>query len=300
MMQIVYFSQTDQFLREIEFYEGEKVFVTPSPAKADGLRGRINNLGTYDVITIAKFTSNLIETLWRDEEKPAVKRKAELLLIFGILKNKYIAELEYEQFSQAYNLFSDLRSFSLELAALSAVLEEQPEVIRRAVQLFWNLLEGTGFLDEHGAYQLVAERLRSSEEKDELRKSFIFWGFQHLNGQQVDLLKALSIRYNVIIPFPLALKDRIKRSDWIAWLKDSRTEERFLTEISIFPEAQWMPINSREIARHLRDFIFDGDQIVLGISKLSTAHLDLIPSQKVSFKITSRESRPSSPWCGRC
>ncbi len=284
-MQIVYFSQKDQFLREVESIKADKVFVTPSPAKADGLRVRLSNAGSNDVITIAKFNSNLIEALWRNQEVPLLKRKAELLLIFGILKNNYLPELEYEQFTQAYNLFSDLRSFSLDLAPLGAVLEEQPDIIRRAVHLFWKLLGITGFLDEHGACQLIAERLRSSEEASELKKCYVFWGFQHLNGQQVDLIKALSIRYEVIIPFPLALKDRLRSSDWIHWLKDSRTEEKFLSVVEISPSARWKPINSREIARHLKDFILDGDQIVLGVSKLTTAHIDLIPSEKVSFKI---------------
>lgn len=284
-MQIVYFSQKDQFLREMEFLEGEKVFVAPSPAKADGLRNQLNSHGKSDVITIAKFTSNLIEALWKNQEKPALKRKAELLLIFGILKNKYLPELGYEQFTQAYNLFSDLRSFSLDTAPLTGVLDEQPETIAKAVQLFWNLLGVTGYLDEHGASHLIAERLRSEEEVSELKKCYVFWGFQHLNGQQVDLLKALAIRYDVIIPFPLALKDRLKKSDWVHWLKDVRTKERDLPELNISPRAQWMSINSREIARHLRGFIREGDQIVLGLSKLTPAHLDMIPSQQVSFKI---------------
>src|SRR5262245_27971611 len=150
MMQIVYFSQKDQFLTEMASNAGEIVFVTPSPSKADGLRTRLSANSQQDVITIAKFTSNLVKELWKGEEAPQVKRKAELLLIFGILKNKYLPELGYEQFTQAYNLFSDLRSFTLNEDALTSVLDEQPEVIKKAVQLFWRLLEVTGYLDEHG------------------------------------------------------------------------------------------------------------------------------------------------------
>jgi len=186
MMQIIYFSQKEQFLTEMETYEGEKVYVTPSPAKADGLRIRLTGMKSQDVITIAKFTSTLVEHLWDNGERPEVKRKSELLLIFGILKNKYLPQLGYEQFTQAYNLFSDLRSFTLNEDALTSVLEEQPEEIRRAVELFWKLLELTGHLDEHGAYQQIGERLRSADEIESLNKTYVFWGFQHLNGQQVD------------------------------------------------------------------------------------------------------------------
>ena len=284
-MQIVYFSQKEQFLTEMETLGQTLVFVAPSPAKADGLRTRLPGKSTHDVITIAKFTSNLVQDLWKGEDKPQVKRKSELLLIFGILKNKYLPELGYEQFSQAYNLFSDLRSFTLNEDALTSVLDEQPEVIKKAVQLFWRLLDVTGYLDEHGAYQQIAERLRSAEENENLQKTYIFWGFQHLNGQQVDLLKALAIRYNVVIPFPFTLKEKLKKSDWISWLKDSKVEEVELPVKEFSPKGNLFPINSREIAMHLRDVLKKHDQIILGVSKLSAEHIDIIPSQEVRFKI---------------
>ena len=285
MMQIVYFSQKQQFLAEMESQEGEKVYVAPSPAKSDGLRNRLSATNSHDVITIAKFTSNLVEALWQNEDKPLVKRKSELLLIFGILKDKYLPELGYEQFNQAYNLFSDLRSFTLDQDALSSVLDEQPEIIRNAVLLFWKLLEVTGLHDEHGAYREIAERLRSSDESDELNKTYIVWGFQHLNGQQVDLLKALAIRYQVIIPFPAGLKSKLKKSDWVSWLKDSQTLETDLPVTAENPAGQWMTINSREVSLHLKNLLKDGDQIILGVSKLSPSHLDIVPSQNVGFKI---------------
>jgi RecB family exonuclease len=285
MMQIVYFSQKEQFLTQIESRPGDKIFITPSPAKADGLRERLSPTSFLDVITIAKFTSNLVENLWTEEERPQVKRKAELLLIFGILKGKYLPDLGYEQFTQAYNLFSDLRSFTLDEHALSSILEEQPEEIKNAVRLFWQLLGLTGYLDEHAAYQGIAEALRSNEEIDELKKTYIFWGFQHLNGQQVDLLKALSIRYEVIVPFPFSLREKLKRNDWVSWLKDSKTSELELDIIQNTPKASWLTVNSREMALHLKETVKENDQIVLGVSKLTPMHLDMIPSRSVSYKI---------------
>jgi CRISPR/Cas system-associated exonuclease Cas4 (RecB family) len=285
MMQIVYFSQKEQFLTEMGSLSGEKVYVAPSPAKADGLRTRLSKTDSQDVITIAKFTSNLVEALWDKNEKPDVKRKSELLLIFGILKNKYLPDLGYEQFTQAYNLFSDLRSFTLNEEALTSVLDEQPEIINKAVRLFWKLLDVTGYLDEHGAYQQISEKLRGSEEKEELKKTFIFWGFQHLNGQQVDLLKALAIRYQVIIPFPQSLREKLKRSDWISWVKDISVEEVDLPHIARSPKAKWISLNSREISLKLKDYLKDGDQIILGVSKLAPLHIDIVPSNKLSFKI---------------
>ncbi len=285
MMQIVYFSQKEQFLLDMDGHAGEKIYVTPSPVKADALRSRLSSKSFQDVITIAKFTSRLVESLWPEGEKPQVKRKSELLLIFGILKNKYLPDLGFEPFIQAYNLFSDLRSFTLDLDALSSVLEEEASEICDAVSLFWKLLELTGYLDEHGAYQKIAEALRSAEEIPELKKTYVFWGFQHLNGQQVDLLKALAIRYDVIIPFPLALKEKLKRSDWLSWLREFKVEEKELPLIISSPRATWISVNSREMAMHLKPILRDQDQVVLGVSKLSPLHLDIVPSLSVSYKI---------------
>ncbi len=284
MMRIVYFEQKDHLLSHLEGLPGEKQFITPSPAKADGLRSFMT--GSNDVITIAKFTSNILELLWPEENSaPKVKRKSELLLVMGLMKNKFLPELGYEQFIQAWNLFSDLRSFTLDLSALSTVMESQPEIIKKAVHVFWAIL-GTGELcDEHGAYQAISEKLRSSEEFDELKKTFVFWGFQHLNGQQVDLLKALSIRYNVLIPFPLALKDKLRRSDWPLWLKDHKTEETDLTSEKKVAKGTAYYINSREISASLKGLVTPGTSVVLGVSRLKPSYINMIPVSGVSFKI---------------
>jgi hypothetical protein len=199
--------------------------------------------------------------------------------------NRILPELEFEQFNQAYNLFSDLRSFTLHQDTLSSVLDEQPEIIKRAVLMFWELLEQLGYQDEHGAYQKVAEGLRTQDENEDLNKTYIFWGFQHLNGQQIDLLKALSIRYKVVIPFPIQLKEKIKKSDWISWIKDSTTIERELDSIQTSPRVSWLPTNSREMSLELKKIIEPEIQIVLGVSKLDQSHLDLVPSNLVKFKI---------------
>lgn len=286
MMRIVYFEQKEELLSYLENLPGDKQFITPSPMKADGLRSRLRNPDASDVITIPKFTSFLVETLFEGRELPEIKRKAELLLIFGILKDQYLPDLSYEQFIQAYNLFSDLRSFTLNAEALGPVLEEEPQEIAHAVTLFWKLLELTGYKDEHGGYQILSETLRSSEENEKLRKNFIFWGFQHLNGQQVDLLKALAIRYEVIVPFPSTLRPLLKRSDWISWLLDAQVKEVFLDGERAVPRAKWIEVNSREIAVNLKHLLRDQDQVLLGVSKLSASHLDIVPSRRISYKIT--------------
>jgi hypothetical protein len=97
MMRIVYFSLREQFLTEVQKIPGDKIFVTPSPIKADSLRSRLPPDDSGDVITIAKFISLLMESLWIPEERPELKRKSELLLIFGILRN--IEEKNYSLYT---------------------------------------------------------------------------------------------------------------------------------------------------------------------------------------------------------
>lgn len=285
MMRIVYFSKKNQLWEELNSLPESKLFITPSPLKADSLRIELPTSLNGDVVTIAKFTSDLLATLWDDESRPVVKRKAELLVIFGILKDKFLPNLGYEQFVQAYNLFSELRSFTLNQDALSTVIEEESSDIQQALKIFWQLLDATGFSDEHGAYQKISEGLRSSEEHDSLKKAFIFWGFQHLNGQQVDLLKALAIRYHVIIPFPLSLKEKLRRSDWVSWVKDDKVLETTLPEIVLKPKVDWIPINSRELSLNLKNLLKGPSEVIMGVSKLKPGHFDYLPSDEVSFKI---------------
>ena len=286
MMQIVYFSQKNQLLDEIAAQNSGAVFITPSPLKADNLRTLLKADDGQDVVTISKFTSDLLATLWPAEEsRPVMKRKSELLLVFGILKNKYFPDLGFEQFNQAYNLFSDLRSYTLNIEALSPVLDEQTEDVSKAVKLFWMLLEAMNFVDEHGAYHILSEELRAHDEVPSLKKTFIFWGFQHLNGQQIDLIKSLAIRYRVIIPFPESLKENIKRSDWISWILDHKVEEINLPVVEKHPVADWLTINSREISRKLKEKCTKGTQVILGLSKLNSHHIDIVPFTDVNFKI---------------
>ena len=288
MLQIVYFTGKDQFIEYIESQQAENLFVTASPSKADTIRSSLRDPLKSDAITISKFTADLIKELWPVEEmRPKIKKKAELLLNFGVLKNSYLPGLTFEDFKDAYSVFSDLRSFSLQYEVISQVLAEESDNVRLAVQLFWKLLEVTGDIDEHGAYAQIADELRSTEEiKNYRNKKIIFWGFQHLNGQQIDLIKALSIRYQVIIPFPEKLKKILKPTDWLSWLQDQASEIVPQEEISNTAlHANLISINSREIASTLKNKLEKSDQVILGVSKLNPSHSSLIPHVSVNFKI---------------
>ena len=88
MMHLVYFSKKSQFLDELKTLNGDKMIVTPSPAKADGVRSMLEGTIQTDVVTISKFTSELMKSLWGEKHELPLKRKAELMLVFGFLKNR--------------------------------------------------------------------------------------------------------------------------------------------------------------------------------------------------------------------
>jgi hypothetical protein len=132
---------------------------------------------------------------------------------------------------------------------------------------------------------MIGDRLRTCPEVLGKDKTYIFWGFQHLNAQQIDLLKILSTSCDLIIPIPSTIRASEKRSDWISWVKDFDTKIEELPLITCQPKASWIPINTREISRSLKSLIQDGDQVLLGVSKLSPSHMNIIPWKNVFFKI---------------
>ncbi len=282
-MQFVYFHDSSNLWPWINDNYSKALYIAPSPSKADGLRTNLQNRGiSTDVLTINKFLSDLIK---EKKLELNLKRKSELYLIFGWLRPAYFPELTFEQFSNAYTLFSELRSFTLDLLALNTLLEQQDQQVRKAIELFWSILETTGFHDEHSAYAELTQSLRG-EHLVENRNHFIFWGFQHLNGQQVDFLKALAIRDDVIIPFPMSLKNSLKSSDWPSWLTDGLNEGICIDQkVEAHLKLKWRKTNSRELSFQLKQTIKNNDQVVLGVNNIEESHLHLLPFGGTHFKI---------------
>ena len=283
MMHFVYFNDSSRLWDWINNNYSNTLYIAPSPAKADGLRTRLQGRGvTTDVLTVNKFLSDLIKERKLDLN---LKRKSELYLIFGWLRSAYFPELTFEQFSNAYTLFSELRSFSLDLTALAPILEEQDAHIKRTIEFFWNILEQTGLHDEHSAYAELTQSLRG-ENFVEQKHNYVFWGFQHLNGLQIDFLKALAIREDVLIPFPASLKDKLKSSDWPSWLISGLDDIQTIDEEDDKTlTLKWRKTNSRELSLQLKTEIKPHDQVVLGVSKIEDTHLHLLPYGEVQFKV---------------
>lgn len=293
MLQLVYYEAPQQFIDQMSasWETANTIWVAPSPSKTDALRANLQaTLKTQvSVITMAKFLSELVALCPDKSLSDKVKRKADLLLIFGALRSKYAPDLSFEEFTLAYNIFSEIRSFSLDLVAIESVLAEYDEKIRKAILLFWQLLESLDFLDEHALTQSLSESLRGHDFYEGQQKNFIFWGFSHLNGQQIDLLKALSIRHQVIVPLPAQVQTELRRSDWPSWLMDHKVHESVVgvKKQEILVHRQF--INTRTTAAAMKSWVekYPGQkvQILIGVNKLTPNDLHLIPLTNFVCKV---------------
>ncbi len=190
----------------------EKVYgschvICPSPTTADAFRKK-SKRNDIEVITISKYLSDQLGNL-------KVKRKVELQLHLSFVWKKYFSETKFEAFLQAFNLLTELRSFTLDFGQILELLEDRDEDIANAVKVFWYDLLENEILDEHQAIEYIKENLTQSIKTEQ---SFILWGFNHLSAGQIDFLKELSQHCDVYIPIPKLVLRNSRNTDWPFWL----------------------------------------------------------------------------------
>ncbi len=187
-----------------------------------------NNDIDLDVITISKFRDNELTFFLGDGIE--IQSKAELLLFFATMWKRFFPDNEYEHFIRAFNLLTDLRSFSLDGELYESVLVEYDEILKKAVIIFNELLKQMNYFDEHKAYNELANSIRevSLDDYHEKKRNIIFQGFQFFTSQQLDFLKALALRDDVFICLPEMVYENRKKQDWIHWLEDNNTQTREL------------------------------------------------------------------------
>ncbi len=178
------------------------VIVCPNPLIADGFREKLDlqSFGgaEVEVVTIAKFVSDLVK---KHTEDLKITRKSELMvLLAGVWKSRF-AELPDELFHQSFTLFTDLRSYSLDANLINEVLNHLEPQMAEVIAVFWQIADSPvlGILDEHAAYSYLAEKIKESG-ASESSVNLVFYGFSHLSGSQVDLLKSLALNNELFIP----------------------------------------------------------------------------------------------------
>ncbi len=234
MINLALYGKTQEFIDySLDQHPEKMTFITPNPQIADTLRARFDSLGRQiESITISKFIQNEFESLLPDIERENFKGKSDLILVLGAVWKKLGKDNNYIDFMRAFNLLTEFRSFSVSEHVLETVLEFYDEELASGVLWLHRFISQLGMIDEHLSYFMLAEKLREIEPPPEYEtgRTLIFYGFDYMTASQVDLLKAFSLREEVIIPFYFEAYQKSTQLDWIRWFETQDTQEVALGE----------------------------------------------------------------------
>jgi hypothetical protein len=260
----------------------ESLVIVANPEKSDLAREELIKLGLADLIqttTISKFTQDFLKAAELDI---VLSKKADIVkgLCFGWMKGH--GEKDFNRFLTAYNIFSELRGFSTDLGLLDEVLDFFDQDLAKGVRDLWRLYDLWGtFLDEHQAYQLMS-KFASEEQLEKIQKilppKLIFWGFDHLSGTQIDLLKNLALYFEVDVLYSKELYRVKKSTDWISWLAHDLevvSDDKALPAISVYTYPR---LRLSEI-----DYDLNLHSLVFATSKLKPELLLQMPSATQHF-----------------
>jgi len=191
---------------------------------ADAIRSKMKHPSRVEVITISKFSSDLLGEI--DPELSA-KRKADLLGQLATIWKKKLSSFSADSFFDSFNLFTELRGYTLDFELVKEVLPFYDEAIQQSLPIYWMYLEQLGLVDEHKANEILTHHLKEGDiEKEE--KTYIFWGFNHVNSGQIDFINALGIRNKVYIPFSKEVFKQSRAFDWIRWFRAEELNEEVI------------------------------------------------------------------------
>jgi len=293
LLSVILISQLNDFFdaRSSELSLEKLQIITPNPIKADEIRHFLSQQFSTinaDVVTISHFTSELLQKIDIEGE---LKRKSELLLVLATIWKKYQPEASAEAFLQAFTLFTDLRSYSTEIDLFDGVFETLDPMVVQSLKVFWSYLSMQGWLDEHETYYKLASALKSIS-PDESPPDFaplIFWGFGHLNGNQIDLMKSLSLWTQVWVPFDKEIYEQSHSSDYIRWFENESVEDLSLEREKPARKIPLIRFAKNRMAETLLSFKENAisEQFLLAEKKLKMEHLHEIPYGNLSFKVQS-------------
>lgn len=192
--------------------------ICPNPNVADAFRNRVSSLGLsnrYTTTTIAKYLSDLFKEYFPEK---TVSRKADMVPVLATLWKMKFSNEDPALFHQAFELFTDLRSFTLDKSLMEDILQHYPQIIREAVITFWLVLENQEIIDEHQAYAELIQCISSLEDDEAFPNGLIFMGFSHLSANQIELLKNIGKRTEVVVPISLNVMEQALPTDWIDWI----------------------------------------------------------------------------------
>lgn len=227
MALIVHLYDKKSKLYDLHFVEANTskcTIVTPNPKVADNVRQKLNQRELtfdQDVITISKFIKDKLELISIDYN---LTQKDELMLHLGTVWQRYFPDTESEVFFHATKLLTELRGYTLNYELIHELLGQFDQRIEQSIKILWQLMQQMDTIDEHRSYALLTETLRQNQKIPEEKlfgpqETIVFWGFNHLSGVQVDLLKAIGLHVTIAICIPQQVYDSCLSTDWPLWLE---------------------------------------------------------------------------------
>ncbi len=221
--------------------------ICPNPSIADAMRSSVARYQGplhFETHTINKFLQDLFVKFYPEQ---SVVRKSYLLKYLATIWKNIYPDQRDSFFHQAFNVFTDLRSFTLNPTLIEDILEHYDEVVAGAIRYFWKIVESENLVDEHQAYQNILNALSDPRFQDHgelFAKGIMFTGFTHLSGNQVELLKFIGKYTDVILPIPAEVMKESLRTDWVDWVKtqadtiDEKEPHRFQTPLKRYTFAR--------------------------------------------------------------
>jgi CRISPR/Cas system-associated exonuclease Cas4 (RecB family) len=216
VLEVVFYKNQGELISSLS--SKGSLIVCPSPLIADGLRRQLPK--GAEVITISKWVSDALKN-----KNLTRSNKAELMLRLSSVWRHYFPKEEAHLFFKSFELFTELRSFTLDLNLLSEFMKELDEVIVKSILIFWTFLDNENIIDEHKSYHCVSDVV--------LEKDLYIVGFKHLSGIQIDMLKTLGEQINVFVPFPEEVYAETFSSDWIRWIMPEQAVEKVVEKKSL-------------------------------------------------------------------
>ena len=260
-------------------------YVFPHPQLADDFRDRFNELGLLekrDVITISNFIQGQLGHV--EDFSKNFKGKAQLIPCLIPEWKKRIDSPSFEKFLHTFNLFTDLRSFTLDFTLVTDILTEFDKDLAKGLLIFWHELEAQSLIDEHKAYNLISSIYNQGEFTGE-KKSIFFWGFGHLSSLQIEMVQSLSTFHDVYVPFPKNAFLKSHSTDWINWLDTTLTSDhkevsrKFKGSFSLFPK--------NKMSQYLQSKLKPGvkTDFYLMSKDITMEDINEIPQAGLNFKV---------------
>jgi len=230
MLKVVLYEHLHE-LDSLRFVRDDKFpvkVICPNPMLSDIYQNTYCNGNKKIVVdTISRFISHELGSEFGEDFFNRLITKSDLLLTLAVAWKKKWDHLPYQTFYQVFNLFTELRSFTVNSDLISEILNNLDPIKRETISYFWILMEQLNLIDEHQAYYLLSEVYRNPTNSPvyDKNESLVFWGFNFLTALQIDLIKSLALRRDVYIPFPVEVYKNAIASDWIKWLHPAEDVE---------------------------------------------------------------------------